>query len=162
MNIFVTNKNPTLCAIALDNVRVGTAGKEAVQILSTMAYRFPELCLDHSKLYKPTHHNHPVTLWSGESKEHYLWTLAYARACFAEYSFRFNRIHLSSIPLKYFVNSSYSENLDYWHLDVAKNLPQEFNNYSVFEGYKKVLSWKWKYSSRKNYWTNRNSPEWVE
>jgi hypothetical protein len=52
------------------------------------------LCTVHDKLgditpYRPTHRNHPCTLWAGQSKQNYQWLKALAKALNDEFMYRF-------------------------------------------------------------------------
>lgn len=41
--------------------------------------------------YRPTHKNHPCTLWAEESLDNWLWLLDLTMALNSEYMYRFNR-----------------------------------------------------------------------
>ena len=65
---------------------------EYAQLLST-AHHLKESSVDLSKIYKPTHKNHPSTLWtiSSEGNYNYLYNLFIALS--KEYSRRYKRVH---------------------------------------------------------------------
>ena len=81
MNIFILDTNPETAAEMHCDKHVNKMILESAQMLSTV--------LDGP--YKPTHKNHPCTLWVAESQYNarWLWTLA----CFLnwEYKLRYNK-----------------------------------------------------------------------
>lgn len=70
MNIFVLDYDPALAARAHCDKHVPKMILESTQMLSTIL----------GGPYKPTHANHPCTLWAGRSQANALWLfdLAYA------------------------------------------------------------------------------------
>jgi len=80
MNIFVLDADPAYAARAHCDKHVPKMILESAQMLSTV-FGGP---------YKPTHKNHPCTLWVAESRQNaeWLWVLADALNC--EYKDRFN------------------------------------------------------------------------
>ena len=80
MNIFVLDKNPAVAAMYHCDKHVPKMILESAQMLSTV-FGGP---------YKPTHKNHPCTIWVAQSRQNaeWLWVLADALNC--EYKDRFN------------------------------------------------------------------------
>ena len=79
MNIFVLDNDPRVAAAQHCDKHVVKMILETVQMLSTVRDRYGE-----SAPYKPSHKNHPCTLWAGASKE---------------FESRYGKKHLSSIRL---------------------------------------------------------------
>ena len=79
MNIFVTSKCPKTSAFNLDARRRNKMIVETQQMLATALHkRGWTSCLPFKKdggVYKPTHPNHPCTIWVGESHDNFIWTL---------------------------------------------------------------------------------------
>lgn len=65
MNIFVVDYNPILAARQLNDRHTIKMCLEGCQILTSVMYRYGVTCT-----YKPTHRNHPCTLWAGNSKQY--------------------------------------------------------------------------------------------
>lgn len=61
---------------------------EAIQMLCT-AIRLIDPSGNHEGLYRPTHANHPVSIWVRESRENFEWTLDLVEALHAEWKFRY-------------------------------------------------------------------------
>lgn len=80
MNIFGLDKNPRLCAKYHYNVHTYKMLLESTQILSTVS----------GYGYKPTHKNHPCTLWCGESLSNFIWLKELGIYLNEEFKYRYN------------------------------------------------------------------------
>lgn len=96
MNIFVLDLDPVVAAQSLCDKHVVKMVLESAQILSTVQSLF-----DIPSLYRPTHRNHPCTLWTRESLENYRWLLEHARGIAREYTYRYGKRHKSEAVLDY-------------------------------------------------------------
>jgi len=96
MNIFVTNECPVKSANFLQGKRALKMIIETGQLLSTACH---ELGFKDARLYKPTHVNHPCTIWARQNKGNYAWLLAHFRALCALYTTRYGKIHLTEKKL---------------------------------------------------------------
>ncbi len=85
MNIFASSPCPTQSALNLDDRRLVKMVLESAQLLSTIR----------GGPYKPTHINHPSTLWAKEYPENTKWLYLHFLALAEEYRRRFNRTHKS-------------------------------------------------------------------
>lgn len=95
MNIFVLDRNPVLAARDLCDKHVVKMVLESTQILSTVA-RKQRSDMHEVFLYKPTHTNHPCTIWAGESAANTRWLIRHTEEMFAEYLARFGgKVHKS-------------------------------------------------------------------
>lgn len=83
MNIFATSPDPVICAAVLDDKRVVKMILESAQLLSTVL----------GGPYRPTHLNHPCTIWVQESPAHQVWLYHHFIALLDEYTRRFQKIH---------------------------------------------------------------------
>jgi len=93
MNIFVTNDNPIISAINLDDKRVIKMILESAQMLCTALH---EHGVSHLAQYKPTHKNHPSNVWCRETHMNYGWLLMHFAALCSEYTHRTGKVHKSS------------------------------------------------------------------
>jgi hypothetical protein len=91
VNIFATDPNPAISAIALDDKRLVKMVLETAQILSTA---YPGITT-----YKPTHSNHPCVAWANADITNARWLIEHGFALAYEYSRRFCREHASRMPL---------------------------------------------------------------
>jgi hypothetical protein len=92
MNIFHLDKNPRVCAGYHCDKHVVKMILETAQMLSTAYQRHFGI---NEQLYKPAYPKHPMTLWVGESKENFLWTLDLMKNLLNQYNLRYNKIHAS-------------------------------------------------------------------
>lgn len=90
MNIFASSPCPEKCAQYLDDKRVVKMVLESAQMLSTAI-----VCRSSYDLapYKPTHINHPCTVWVRRNHFNYLWMLNHFKALCKEYTRRFKKRH---------------------------------------------------------------------
>lgn len=102
MNIFVTNTCPIKSAIILDDKRLIKMVLETTQLLSTTL----SILGSEKAPYKPTHKNHPCTIWVKESKGNYLWLLNHLKSLATEYTKRYNKVHKCQDYIEIFTNES--------------------------------------------------------
>lgn len=81
MNIFVLDQDPVRAAQYHCDKHVNKMILESAQMLSTAL----------GCGYKPTHKNHPCTLWAGYSKQNAEWLVALATGLNEEYRKRYNK-----------------------------------------------------------------------
>lgn len=82
MNIFILDEDPRMCARYHCDKHVSKMILESAQMLSTVM----------GGPYKPTHQNHPCTVWTGESKENALWLIEMAGYLNAEWKRRYEHV----------------------------------------------------------------------
>lgn len=83
MNIFVLDANHMLAAKYQCDKHVVKMILETAQMLSTI----------NGGPYKPTHANHPCTVWARESTSNYYWLWLHGLALCAEYKARYGKRH---------------------------------------------------------------------
>ena len=88
MNIFVLDKNPQNAAIMMCNKHVVKMIVETAQMLCTVI-----ASQGHETPYRPTHKNHPCTLWAGKSTGNWNWLVDHGMALCREYTHRYGKIH---------------------------------------------------------------------
>ena len=77
MNIFVLDPSPAIAASYHCDQHLHKMILESAQILSRIASR--QAWADNSAYYKPTHANHPCTLWAGQSVTNAFWLVQLAQ-----------------------------------------------------------------------------------
>jgi hypothetical protein len=97
MNIFVTSQCPAESARHLDNKRVIKMILESAQMLST-AIDGP---------YKPTHVNHPCTIWARKTRSNYMWLLEHMVHLCIEYTRRYGKVHACERFISLFASNAY-------------------------------------------------------
>lgn len=86
MNIFVLDRNIEKCAMYHSDMHVVKMVLESAQMLCTVLHENGM-----NAPYKPTHRNHPCTLWAGRSLSNWLWLRNLALALNDEYMYRFEK-----------------------------------------------------------------------
>ena len=164
MNLFVTNTCPVQSAKDHNNVHLRKMIVEVAQMLSTA----------HSELdgnivaYKPTHTNHPCSVWIRKNSGNYTWAYQHAKALCQEYTHRTGKVHKTEEvldKLKTLPNNIAKGEVTTF----AMAMPDEFKKLGVFDqtkAYKAYLNEKFKeWLDRekpiKVEWTNSVKPEWV-
>ncbi len=165
MNIFVSSSCPIQSALNLPNILLIKMVCESAQILSTVHHT-----LDGIKVgYKPTHSNHPSTVWTRSTSANYQWLYAHFKALCEEFTFRTGKIHKSSELLN--VLDKLPCNIKKAELEpFAMAMPEEFQRLGIFDqtiAYKAYLREKFReWGCREkpiavSWGTKRQQPEWI-
>lgn len=85
MNIFAMHKDPTICAMWLDDKRVKHMPHETIEMLSMATERLTGEVL---YPYREGQYNHPVSIWVRKELKNYYWTWKYLLALLDEYKYR--------------------------------------------------------------------------
>ena len=92
LNIFVFDVDPHEAARQHCDRHVVKMILEAAQMLSTTYH----VCGDAPSIaYRPTHKNHPCTVWARTSTTNYRWLVDYGLALCKLYTLRYHRVHKS-------------------------------------------------------------------
>lgn len=158
MNIFATSADPLHCAEALDDKRLNKMILEAAQMLCTVV----------GGKYKPTHENHPCTVWVRSSSSNALWLYAHAVYMCEEYSRRFAKVHACLEVIEETFKRLYSlPDTRPDKSDKGRYFPTEWANVTGIEGasdtfmaYRMLLNDKWDADKKCPVWTNRKPPTW--
>lgn len=158
MNIFYTNSCPILSARDHCNVHQVKMIVEYAQLLSTAHH-----ILDGDEviggIYKKTHVNHPSSIWTRKSSEHYNWVLSCALQLCRLYTERTDKIHKThDILLRLEILPKNISTRGFKLPPIAA--PDEYKEISLFSGvevgYQKYLL------SKYSEWISREKPIKVE
>lgn len=157
MNIFILDNNPEKAAKYHNNKHVVKMILESCQLLSTARCVLDNDGESLDGILKPTHKNHPCTIWVRESRENYIWLYNLLSFLLEEYKLRYKKEH--SYILLYDVLSSLPRNIP--------RVPQTPFALAMPDKYKivsdPVASYRLYYMGEKRHiakWTNREIPEW--
>ena len=157
MNIFALDNDPVQAAQMQCDKHVVKMVLETGQMLSTIQRGFGN---DDPILYRPTHVNHPCTRWAAASAENYDWLVAHFDALADEYTYRYDKQHLTHKKLA----------------DVTRHAPTALRDkhaglspfaLAMPDKYKSddpVHSYRWYYLNDKAnilYYTKRQRPRWL-
>ena len=155
MNLFVVNTCPIQAAKELDDVRVIKIALEATQILCTVLSQ-----KGIAVPYKPTHTNHPVTVWAGADDRNANWVYNHAYALCDVYELWTGKKHACIAVLDQLNDHipEAEEPLDFQNS--ARNGTLDFSHLPVTEAYQQYLNARYQTGKRPPKWTGRQFPSW--
>ena len=163
MNRFLINYSPELCARDLCDKHVVKMPLEEAQMLcTTVRLHAPEYA-EEAGLYRAVHQKHPCTIWAGQSRANYLYSLDMFREMCREYTYRYGKVHASWRLYDALVDAAqyvpdggitphpecFSE-----HTDLKSGRPWPIQSYRQF--------YMTKQKRFKMVWTKRDVPDWFE
>ena len=147
MNIFVLDRNPILAAQYHCDKHVVKMVLETAQLLSTVC----------GQGYKPTHKNHPCTVWARESLPNYQWLWRLGRELGKEYTHRYGKVHKSSLVIDELPYSPATVTGTEF-TDFALAMPDEYRQDCPVSSYRSYYLGE---KRRMLNYTKRESPKWV-
>ena len=105
MNIFVLDTDPAIAAHMHCDKHVPKMVVEAAQMMASALRGHGAIdaqmpLTKAGKPYKGGYHNHPCTVWAGDSRDNFMWLSHHALALCGEYIGRFNKVHACHGPIK--------------------------------------------------------------
>lgn len=147
-------------AVYQADTHVSKMSLETAQLLSTAAVElFPEDKLP-ELLYRPTHRNHPCSIWTRSSYANFRWLCIHGLSLCREYTYRYHRNHKS----KYVIAGLYQLCRDAPRDSMtpfALAMPEEFKCPDPVRAYREYYRYKKSTLPRFKY-TNRHLPEWLK
>lgn len=160
MNIFRLSDDPTEAARMQCDKHVVKMPLETAQMLST-AHRLIDTVSDDSVLYKPTHKNHPSSVWVRENISNYIWTFCHFIALCDEYTHRYGKVHLSYTKLVDILSVP-PKNIEHGDETLTPLAMKDYPE-CMFPN-DPVKSYRLYYATKKSRfnmkWTNREIPSW--
>lgn len=160
MNIFFLDRNPKEAAKCHCDSHVVKMAIEYSQILSTVLHI--NGCVTNEYTYKPTHENHPCTIWAAQSLTHWKWLWLLGHHVGNEYTRRYGKIHASTRVLRNLPVPTVIDCRKSWS-DPPQAMPDEYKqedtvaayrNYYMFD---KVRFAKWRHSEKPSWWDGSTS-----
>jgi hypothetical protein len=161
MNIFVLDRDIQKAARYHVNKHVVKQVLETAQMLSTAHWMIDgNLAHNQNFLYTKTHINHPCSVWVRKNTKNYMWTYEFFKALCFEYTYRYDKIHLSWKKLGNVlshppVGIDYAANMT----PFAQAMPDKYKSDDAVEAYRNY------YCAEKTHlfeWKYRDIPEWVK
>jgi hypothetical protein len=182
MNLFILDENAVQAARLQCDKHVAKMTVESGQMLSTIHrmldgtlerrpsksgrttvkyWRLPDA--RESVLYKAVHMSHPCTVWTGLSRENYMWHFNHFVALAEEFTYRYNKQHKTYTDLVNYLKDPPKNipdgPLTLWPLAMKSNPECVFPKDPV-KSYR--LFYQTKQKRFKMAWTKRDIPEWFE
>ena len=156
MNIFYLDKRPDDAAEMHCDKHCVKMILEYAQMLST-AHRILDEDLVHPDLYKIAHKNHPSTIWTRSSKQHYDWLFRLFKMLSVEYTLRYGKFHKSWKKLNDILKSAPKNIKDNGWEDPPQCMPDHCKDKDVIKAYRNY------YIKEKNsfsVWKYTAEPDW--
>ena len=155
MNIFYVHADPIVAAQQLADDHIRKMQIESAQMCCTTHWESGS-----EAPYKRAHKNHPSTIWTRQSIQHYNWLVEHGLEICREFELRYGKPHATQKVLEWCKDNK--PNIpDNGFIAPPKCMPEEFRVEDTIESYKnfyindkvkvKQLSWK-KIPSRKPNW----------
>ena len=162
MNIFFLDKRPDNAAEMHNDKHCVKMILEYAQLLST-AHRVLDGENAHPDLYKIAHKNHPSTIWTRSSKQHYDWLFRLFRMLSAEYTLRYSngefKVHKTWDKLGKILETAPKNIVDNGWIDPPQCMPDHCKKPDTIDAYRnyylteKASFSTWNYSKQPTWWT---------
>ena len=96
MNIFYTDTDPVLAACSLPDKHIVKMPVETVQMLVSACIRHGlpyDVRTVAGTLHRGGYHNHPSTVWAGDTQQNFSWLWRHGVALCMEYTHRYGKQH---------------------------------------------------------------------
>lgn len=154
MNIFILHDTDfDLCAQYHCDKHVVKMILETTQLLNNARFKHnPSL----SPIYKPTHINHPCSIWASETRSNFNWLTNLGLALCKEYTLRYNKRHKCHDIIEFFSESDMylpDGNLT----PFAQCMPDQYKHKNAVEAYRNYYRGEKRDIAK---WTTRSTPDW--
>lgn len=170
MNLFLLHKNLKICARQHCDRHVVKMILELAQLLSTAWWianpEDAEELFQEGIIYKKTHVNHPVAIWTREHENNYVLVAELAIELCNEYTFRYGKVHKTEEKILFFMDNipqldkSKKDLVGPWNTTPPKQcFPDHLKNKNPIKGYRNY------YNECKRHifsWKKRQIPVWIE
>ena len=166
MNIFFLDRRPDTAAEMHCDKHCVKMILEYAQMLSTAHRELDDDVPD--ILYKSTHKNHPSTIWTRSSKQHYDWLFRLFRMLSAEYSIRYGlisdtndtfKVHKTWEKLGKILETAPKNIVDNGWVDPPQCMPDHCKKPDTIDAYRnyylteKASFSTWNYTNKPTWWT---------
>jgi hypothetical protein len=128
---------------------------ETAQLLNNVLHKYDK---SYTTLYKPTHINHPASMWAGESNSNFNWLMRLGFELCDEYTYRYGKVHKSRKIIEAMNNS-----LSRCKIPIGDITPFRLCMPDEYKIGNAVCSYRAYYIGAKRHiaqWKNREIPEW--
>ena len=144
MNIFVLDTNPVVAAQMQCNRHVVKMCLETAQLLSTAC----------GGPYKPTHINHPCSVWTRSNRVNYNWLVMHGLALCEEYGERYGKVHKCEAIISSLANRANDFPIGF--TDFVQCMPDQYKDKNA------VIAYRTYYHSKADFavWPEDKVPYW--
>ena len=155
MQLFILHLNPAVAAMQQCDKHVVKMLLETAQILSSTCRWYS--CTDEI-LYKQTHLNHPVMVWTRQSRKNFEWVLFHGMALCREYTSRYHRVHKSEAVIRRILVLYHD--IEFMSVDFTEPnacMPDEYKRDNIVDSYRNFYI---QSKSKFAVWKYTKTPEW--
>lgn len=157
MNIYVLDRDPKTCAQYHNNYHCSRMILESIQLLNNALIRCNTNYATRP-LFKASHQQHPLVLWTAASRENYQWLLQLGQNLCEEYTFRYLKHHMGQDSIHKLSSTSYLQCIPAnGKTPFIKYMPQQYQVDDVVQSYRNY------YRGAKSHlaqWRIRETPLW--
>jgi hypothetical protein len=157
MNIFYIDKDPIVAAQQLTDDHIRKMQIESAQMCCTTHW-----AVGGTAPYKKAHFNHPSTIWTRQSIQHYDWLVKHGLEICREFTLRYGKYHKTQDVLEWLqINKPNLPNVKF--IDPPLCMPDQYKKENAIQAYRtfyvkdklaiKGLDWK-KIPEKKPSWIN--------
>ena len=115
---------------------------------------------EYAPVYRPTHKNHPCSIWVYESLDNFKWLTELGLALCEEYTFRYSKTHKCQSIIQNFSKEIGNLTIPKIGLTPYKLcMPDQYKTSDVVESYRNYYRGDKAYIAK---WKNRSIPSWWE
>lgn len=107
--------------------------------------------------YSVTHANHPSAVWARTNQCNYLWLVELFKACLAEYTYRYGKVHATSRLDEFFTTPPKNIFIAQARSPFPQAMPDQFKAADAIRAYQNYYLGSKASLAR---WTNRPAPGW--
>lgn len=153
MNLFVLDYDIPTCSKYHVNRHVVKMILETTQLLNNALIAHDK---SYIPVYRPTHKNHPCSLWTSESRDNFTWLLQLGLSLCSEYTYRYDKIHKCQSILTQFSTLTHK-------ISAGPLTPFKLCMPAIYHRADAVESYRLYYKKEKSHiaqWSKRETPYW--
>jgi hypothetical protein len=155
MNIFVLSYSPQKCAQYHNDKHVVKMCLETTQLLNNALTKNDQT---YSPIYRPTHVNHPASIWTGESDANFEWLLELGFELCGEYTHRYGKVHRCRAMIETMSNSPSQSRIPVGPMTpIRLCMPDEYKVGNAVQSYRAYYMGAKRHIAK---WKNREVPDW--
>lgn len=156
MNVFYLSENPTRAAYYHCDKHIVVMPKESAQMICTNLHLVGVTDVP----FKKTHENHPCTVWARDNRENFELLCEFMFHLSAEYSARYNRVHLAFKLVEPFMTRQFIKKFPSGAFTPPPQcMPEQFRGPSTVLAYREFYN---KDKSRFAQWRYSEVPYWFK
>ena len=155
MNVFYLHEDPFTAAEQLCDQHVLKMGIESAQMLSTAHWLTGK-----EAPYKKAHINHPSTIWTRSSINHYDWLVNHAKGIFNEYNKRYGKTHKTETVLAW-LDENRPQLPNEGFVPPPQCMPEEYKNSDTIKAYRDFYLYDKVMIKGLNYNRSATVPDWL-